>query len=217
MSLTVQNIVDAVSTDVRKVLNNSGSDATLMIGWVDRIHKDLLHNGIYHFLTDQVSTITTVAGTSQYAVTFAQPIRQILLVYDRTFNRELLDVRAASAPQSQGNNGPNPGEEQLRSKITLDHKTQMPWPEYYKLVGTNQIYLFPAPQSPWIGTIEIYSDTQVSSLANLTDVLVIPEDGKDALVAGVNWMAMSYLKFEGETARWMQVYEMLKRGEVQSQ
>lgn len=61
MALTVQNIIDAVSLDARQVLGTTGGDATILLDWVDRIHKELLRksrwsftlSGVKHFLTEK--------------------------------------------------------------------------------------------------------------------------------------------------------------------
>ena len=61
MALTVQNIIDAVSVDMRQVLGTSGGDATILLDWVDRVHKEILRksrwafilSGVQHFLTEK--------------------------------------------------------------------------------------------------------------------------------------------------------------------
>lgn len=217
MALSVQNIVDAVSTDVRQVISNSGADATLMIGWVDRIHKDCLHSSFYNNLVQGSTTVSTVAGTGTYTLSPGSPIRRILQVFDRTFSRVLLPFEDVAAPQPLQTHIAPPGAvpPEQGTKFATSGKTMGPWPEYYKFIGTTTLVLYPAPaNTQWAGTIEVQYEFQATTLANLTDVLVIPEDGKDMVVAGVNYYALSYLKIMEEAALWLQIYEKAKRGEL---
>lgn len=214
MSLSVQNIVDSVSEDVRKVLSNSGADATRMIDWVDRIHKDALHTSVYSYLNQVVLTQATTAGTSSYTLSPSPAIRRILSVYDRTFNRTLAPIRQAW-PLPQRDQGGVEG----AAPPKMPELTQTQWPEYFDLVGTVTFRVFPAPPAAaFQSTLEIYYEGQVTTLSTLTGgtgTLVIPEDGKDMVVAGVNWLALQYLKRPDEAQHWFAVYEKHKMGEVQ--
>lgn len=217
MSMQVQDVVNSVSTDVRQQLGSSGADATLMIPWVDRTHKDCLHTSFYNNLIQAFTTAATTAGTSSYALSVSPAIRRILTVYDRTFQRLLLPLETAAAPEPLGTHIAPPGglPPEPQMKFITSAKTMGPWPEYYKLTNASNLVVFPAPStSTWAGTLEIHYEQQVADLANLTDVLVIPSDGKDMVVAGVNWMALSYLKILDEASVWQQTYERLKRGEM---
>jgi hypothetical protein len=56
-------------------------------------------------------------------------------------------------------------------------------------------------------------EAQVLTLVNPTDVLLIPEDGRDMVVAGVNYLANIFLKRMDEAQIWAQIYSTLKKGE----
>lgn len=219
MALTAQNIVDAVSVDMRSVLGSSGADATIILEWVDRIHKDALHSSLFSFLNEGFETVTTTAGTSKYTLT-ASP-RRILTVYDRRFDRPLLPFDNIAAPltladQASRSTGA-PAEEGVRRKETLSSKTFSLWPEYFKLVGTQDLHVFPAPATTnYAGTaaLEVFFEKQVITLTALTDTLVIPEDGKDMMVAGVNYLTAGYLKRVEDAGLWLAIYEKLKRGDL---
>jgi hypothetical protein len=218
MSLQVQDIVNAVSVDVRQVIGATGTDASIMIGWVDRVHKDALHSSLYSFLNQASTTVASVAGTYSYTLTPVD-IRRVLAVFDRTFSRALLPLESESAPVPLATHVSPPGgmppDGPLGSKLSLSSKTIGPWPEYYRFFGTQTLSIFPAPTTAtWAGTLEVQYEKQVASLANLTDVLVVPEDGKDLLVAGVNSLAFTYLKQIEDATIWGQQYERMKKGEV---
>jgi len=210
MALTVQNIVDSVSNDMRKVLSNSGADATLMIDWVDRIHKDALHSGIFSFLNVTAITQATSAGTGTYALS-PTDIRRIIQVYDRTFDRVLLPIRQLT-PLPQRDQSDHEGADYDKGPALA--RTMGKFPEYYDLLGTVTFRIFPAPTvAAFASTLEIYYEKHVVTLTTLAGTLVVPEDGKDMVVAGVNFMAASYLKREDEAKQWFGIYEKLKKGE----
>jgi hypothetical protein len=105
------------------------------------------------------------------------------------------------------------GDGPIGAKITLSAKTMGPWPEFYRMFGTNTLSIFPAPAtSTYAVSLEVQSEGQVTTLTGLSDTLVVPEDGKDMLVAGVNAIAFDYLQNQERTAFWMQTYEKHKAG-----
>lgn len=214
MALTVQNIVDATSSDIRKVVGNTGTDAALILGWVDRIHKDVLHSSFYSYLSRQVLSVTTTAGATNYTMVPATPIRRITMVFDRVANKPLLPMDEIHSTGSTEMTVQGTDNTSGKPKAILSTVSMRPWPEYYKQVGATSLYIFPAPvSSNYAGTLEVHYDTQVTTLANLTDVLVVPEDGKDILVAGVNSLAFQYLKLDVDAMYWTQLYERMKLGE----
>ena len=217
MALTVQNIVDSSSTDFRSVLANSGSDANLFVSWVDRIHKDALHTSIYNPLINVVANVSVVSGTSAYTIpTGGGQIRRIQLVYDRTFDRVLSPIEVLQYPTAQADSE-SPRQPLQVPKEMMTASTMEQWPEYYRRNGTAGLILFPAPQkSAFNGTYEVHYESQVTTLTALTDTLVIPEDGKDMVVAGVNSYVAQFLHLDTEAQFWTQQYEMLKKGQPNS-
>lgn len=210
--MLVQDIVNAVSIDMRQVLSNTAPDALNIIPWVDRIHKDALHTSLFNYLLRDTATINVVMGTSKYTVIPpGGTIRRILSVYDRTFDRILLPYDSIGFPTSLGDASATQGSQ--IPKPMLDATTMEQWPEYYLREGVSSLTLFPAPQkSSYNGTYEIHFERQTSDLLNLTDALLIPNDGKDLVVAGVNMYAALYLKNATEAQGWQQQYETMKKG-----
>jgi len=191
-----------------------------MVPWVDRIHKDTLHSSVFAHHARKVTSVTTTAGVNSYTLT-PTDIRRVELVYDTTFQRMLLPFDEISFPAPAGDPKTLPGEAFQAAVSALAEKTQVLWPSYYRLttatsagVNTHTLYIFPAPANANnAGTITIHYLKEVATLASATDKLEVPEDARDVVVAGVNWLAFSYLKRESEAQRWFQVYEALKRGE----
>src|SRR5882762_4818484 len=87
--MNVQDIVNAVSIDTRQVLSPSGNDANVIMSWVDRVHKDVLHSSLYINQNLATTSIGTVIGTNAYTLSPITPIRRIVSVYDVTFNQAL--------------------------------------------------------------------------------------------------------------------------------
>lgn len=190
--MQVQDVINAVSTDIRQVLSNTAPDANILISWVDRVHKECLHGSRYSYLLKALETVSTTAGTSLY--TLGTSPRVIEQVYDRTFDRELIDMDAK----------PGPGD-----PVVPD--TAIQWPKYYKRSGATNFYIFPAPQKAALqATLEVHYQTFATDLANLTDTLQIPNDGISLVVAGVNMYATNYLRLFDEAAKWQQIYQELK-------
>lgn len=217
--MQVQDVLTAMSTDMRQVISPTGANGTLFISWVDRIQKDALHTSKYNYLIKQMATVAVVAGTSLYTVSTApnSPAR-LLMVYDRTFDRLLMPVENLGLPASHTEDSQNPQAPLQIPKPMLSAATSEQWPEYYYRLTTTgtqiQLLLFPAPQkSAFNGTYEVYYEQAVGNLANLTDVLTIPDDGIDLMTAGVNSYAAAFLKLDQEANFWTQQYEMLKRGQ----
>lgn len=82
--LTVQDIVNSTSQDIRSVLGTSGSDATKITDWVDRVQKDCLHSSVYSYLNVGSVSFSTVINQSSYQL---QPLGDLALsAISRTSN-----------------------------------------------------------------------------------------------------------------------------------
>lgn len=213
MSLTVSSIQNDVSIDVRQVLAPTDSK---LIGWIDRIHKDCLHSSVYAFLNVATTSFQTVIGTQQYTLPPTN-IRRIRSMYDQTRNRVLFPIERATSPTSQvEQQEPGAGQQNapdtkfgVRQNSALS--LQSGQPEYFRHIGPSNVSLFPIPQQVLL--IGVSYEQQVVTLVNPTDVLVMPEDSRDMVVAGVNWLANAFLKRTEEAGAWMQAYQALKKGE----
>jgi hypothetical protein len=213
--MIVQDIVNAVSIDTRQVLGSSGNDANVIMSWVDRVHKDVLHSSLYVNQNLETTSITTAVATNSYTLVPTDPIRRIVSVYDVTFNLSLtpsdVDLDQPSPTQSAAN------EQQGRPAMQapLPHQAYKfgGTPEYYRFIAPVTLVIRPAPPDfPWLSTLNVTYEELVSDLVNLTDPLIIPNDGKDVVVAGVNWMAMAYIGRQQEAMSWFQLYQQLKAG-----
>lgn len=215
--MQVQDVLNGVSTDVRQVLPATGASGTMQITWVDRIHKDALHTSKYNYLIKQMATFNVVAGTSSYTIATTNTPARELLVYDRTFDRVLMPIENLGLPASKVEDAQ--AQPLQIPKPMLSASTSQQWPEYFYRIATSgnqiQLLLFPAPQkTAFDGTYEIYYEQAVTTLASLTDTLLIPDDGIDLVTAGVNMYATAFLKLDQEVQFWTQQYEMLKKGQA---
>lgn len=210
--MLVSDVMADVYNDVRQVLNTT-TDSAIYIPWVNRIQHDVLHTSLFNYLIQGMETVSVTNGTALY--TLGTPVRRITLVYDRTFDRILQDVDdVAMAPKQDAASSPNPQGTVSATMLTAETMTQ--WPLYYRRAGNTSLYLFPAPQkAAFNGTYEVHYEGYVTDVANTTDTLTVPNDGRDLMVAGVNTYAMSYLKLYDEAAKWQQMYEQMKNGVAQ--
>lgn len=213
--MTVQDVLNAVSSDMRQVLAPTSPDSAIMIPWVDRIHKDALHTSLFNYFIRYSTTISVTVGNASYNLAATTPaIRRILSVYDRTFDRLLLPYESLGLPSVKAD-AVN-GEPAQIPKPMLSATTMNQWPEYYQRLNAaaqDQLVLFPAPQkAAFDGPYEVYYEAQVATLANSTDTLLIPDDGLDLVVAGCNSLAAAYLKNPEDYSTWKGLYESMKGG-----
>jgi hypothetical protein len=213
--LVVQDVLNAVSSDMRQVLSPSSPDSAIIIPWVDRIHKDALHTSLYNYLIRNMTTVSVLVGQSQYSLAPSGNIRRLVSVYDRTFDRVLLPYESLGLPSVKAD--AKTGQPESIPEALLSATTMSQWPEYYQRIspaGTNSLLLFPAPQKvAFEGTYEVYYEDQVTTLTLDTDTLLIPDDGIDLVVAGVNSLAAAYLKNPEDYQVWKTLYESMKPGE----
>lgn len=215
--MIVQDIVNAVSTDTRRVLSAAGNDAQVILNWVDRVHKEVLHTSLYITSNMATTSVSTVAGTTTYNLTPPSSIRRLVSVYDTTFNRVLTPSDVISNPSPiAARVEESKGEPYQQVAVPRSHEVFRygGTPEYYRFIAPTTFIVTPAGiSSAYAATLSITYEQQVATLMNLTSSLIVPDDGKDVIVAGVNWLAMAYIGRPQETQMWYQVYQQLKAGE----
>jgi len=210
--MTVQTIVNKVSQDVRSALSSTGTEATILIDYVDRVHKDALHFSLYSWMNQAETHVTTVDGTPNYNLPVAD-IRRILHVYDRSRERFLAPIEVASQPVSLSMAaGGNASEFSIIPPSIKRIKSQTCLPEYYDMVLGYVLHLYPTPKQMLL--LDVHYEKQVATLAALGDALVLPDDATDILAAGVNALANLFLGRNEQAAAWAQLYEKLKKGEA---
>lgn len=212
MALTVASISADTSIDTRQVLLPTDPK---LAGWIDRVHKDCLHSSVYSYLNIATTSFSTVASQQQYSLTPTN-IRRILGMYDQTRNRVLFPIERATSPTSQVEKQ-EPGAGQASGPdtkygqgFTRALSLQSGQPEYFRHLGAQTVSLFPIPIQ--VVNIGVSFEQQVVTIVNPTDQLLIPEDGRDMVVAGVNWLANAFLKRVDEAQAWLQIYQSLKTG-----
>lgn len=215
MALTVASIAQDSANDVRNVLDpvvNLG----LFTGWIDRINKDCMHSSVYSYLNITTTSFNTVANQNSYTLTPTN-IRRILGVYDFSRQRILFPVERATSPVSQvEKQETSPGQQNSATQVfgmpaQSPISLQVAQPGYFRHLGAQTLNLYPTPQA--VLQLNVSYEQQVVTLVNSTDVLGIPDDGRDIVVAGVNYYANLYLKRPEEAQIWMATYSMLKKGE----
>jgi len=214
-------VANDVSLDVRQALGSTGTDLTILTGFIDRIHKDCLHSSVYSYLNIATTSFTTVAGTGSYTLTPTN-IRRVLGVFDASKQRILFPIERATSPVSQVEKQEiNPGQQGASPLIygmpaTSPISLQAGQPAYFRHIGAQQLNLYPTPGTSAGGgifQINVSYEQQVVTLVNPTDALTMPEDSRDMVVAGVDYLANVYLKRTEEAQVWAQVYTSLKKGE----
>lgn len=216
MSLTVSSISNDVSIDIRQVLVSTD---TKIAGWIDRVHKDCMHSSVYSYLNIGTTSFSALAGVGSYILTPVN-IRRILGVYDATTQRILFPIERATSPVSQvEKQEPNPGQQgssprEYANPAVSPMSLQNALPSYFRHIGAQQLNIYPAPSpNAPARQMNVSYEQQVVTLVNPTDVLLVPEDGRDIVVAGVNYLANIFLKRMDEAQVWAQIYSALKKGE----
>jgi len=223
MSLTVQNVMDDVSFELRKDLDatsGSGDAFDLMLKWVDLTHKDMLHRGVYRHALRTTTSVTTLAGTDNYALTPTN-IRRIEAVYNNKLSYFLSPIGEAMAPSSLADmmdKGGTARPERVAAALRASGQA----PEFFWLrnivttgVPAYTLFIFPAPESAeFAGTMTLYYIKQATTVAAAGTALDALEDSRDAMQAGVLWRAYSYLGNMPKAAYWQQVWESMVVGET---
>lgn len=214
--LLASDIINDASKDLRSVIDPTGDGGAFLLGYVDRIHKDVLHTSIYSHLARGMVTVNVSAGTSSYPLG-AGDLRRVLTVFDRTSSRVLLPLSISMSPLPTGDqSGSDPTQVSPLSIPQVsdirNRFSQSGYAEYFLLTDSNTLTLFPTPNES--GSVEVYYEQQVPTINTIDANLTVPDDARDMLVAGVNYLASQYLKKSEEAASWFQLYQRLKRGEV---
>jgi hypothetical protein len=218
--MTGQDVINAVSTDMRQMLSSTGANATLIMGWVDRVQKDILQtSAIYSRLMESDQPVQTQPNI--YSYTLATPARKVLLVYDLTFDRPLMPIDFLGTPQPLADpvnvNPVQIGSAYMRStpKSQLNMDTNSVRPEYYNFMGGEYLDVFPAPANTDNACLlQIHYLGRVATITDPTVALTVPDEGLPAIIAGTNALACLYLKRPDEAQMWQQIYQASKDGDA---
>jgi len=199
---TVQNVVDCTSQDIRKQLDNSGTDEAILIDYVNRVHLQILRTSRWTFTLSGLQTFSTVIDEPDYWIgaTGGNPagVKDTLLnltdirviksstVFDRTNQRRL--QRTGEEP---------PSESFSASNIVRLYRNDVALP--------NRITLFPPPNA--VVSIEFRYFKIFPKLTSDSQILLIPDDYKDVMCAGVNWFASKYLGRNEDALFWRGEYK----------
>jgi hypothetical protein len=209
-------IIQQVSYDVRQVIGTTGTPESILMNYVDRVQREMLHTTFWASLIRNVTTVTTAPGTPSYTISASPAVRRVLLVYDRARDRILLPFEVITVPAAEM---AEPGTEKLTAQqaetvvgpLELKRlKTQSAQAEYYRF-ASGVVYFFPTPQQ--VQTIELHYNAQVPIVTDPTATLTLPDDTLDAVVAGVNMYANLFLARMEDAKFWAQLYQQLKKGE----
>lgn len=215
--MLASDVIASVSQDVRSVLGTTGQSQTILLDYTDRIQKDCLHDSIYSYLNRTQQTLTTTVNVPSY--TLSGTIRSVVSVYDRTRNRILLPYLDTSAPipleQAVSAGGPvaqKPSEAMTLPREILRLKSvSSAQPEYWQYLASNLLVLYATPLA--VLNLEVVTEGQVATLTSAGQTLTMPDDSKDMVVAGVNYLANYFLSREQPAQQWVALYSKLKAGE----
>lgn len=203
--MTGQDVVDAVSSDIRGVLSNSGSDANKILGWVERVHKELLRTSRWKFLLSDVKTFNTVVGEDLYYIGAGSPpsgaTNTALVLADVEF------IKARSVVDRTNNKRLAKTDE----KPLGDIYSQNNRPTLYRYDSALPDTLQLLPPADGVYAIEFRYYKTRTPISALATVLQVPDDYKDIVIAGVNAFACLFLKKFDEAGPWRQIYQDGKR------
>lgn len=199
--LTVQNILDTVSIDLRYQLSSTSQpDQGILLSYADRVQKELLLQSRYAFLLSPIVTFLTVPGKTDYYIGvngcpstavntgLSQPAIGAIKkssVNDMTNDRVLYNIREAPLSDIITENQP---------------------PRWYRWDSATPdlVNLYPPPDGEYLISFRYYSGD--IDLNDVGDVVQVPNKYKHVLIAGINEMAFGYLKRADELRWWAGKY-----------
>lgn len=223
MALTVQNICDDANNICRHQMADpgasvSGTPLTIMIPWVNHVHQDVLHTSpVWATFMYTSETFESSMDGSPYVLS-ANNIRRVVNLYDQKNRRTIIPYHDLNWATGTGipaeKNGPP------RMKPDQTQQTVAPYPQYYIVENcvaeadgsvVQGITLFSDPHEVnYAGTVRVYYQKVVPTLDAANDILLIPDDGRDVMVAGVAMHLSTFLKRPQDTAWWATQYERMK-------
>lgn len=204
-TLTVQDIIDRVSIDTRYQLGGTTPETAVLISYINRVHLELLRWSRWQFLLSPVFQFPTTIGSSDYYIgNGVQAVGSIDTglaipdlhgikrdsVFDRTNFRSLYPTQEVPLLQQFSQNG--------QPKVWRSDSQ-----------SSDVLSIYPAPQG--VFTIEFRYFAEPIILANVTDIIQVPDHYQDVLVAGVDEKAFVFLKKSEEAQYWAGVYGEGKR------
>lgn len=225
MPLTAQQIADDVNIELRHYFADpgasvSGDGLALMVSWINRVHQDVLHTSpIWSTYTITSETFESAVGGSPYILA-ANNIRRVIEVYDVANRRNLIPYHDINFQTGTGIPQEKAGPP--RAKRDQQDQSNAQYPQYYTVENcivqadgsvTQGIHLISDPDTTdFTGTIRYFYYKAVDEVDDAADNLVIPEDGRDVMVAGVAMHASMFAKRPADAAVWRDLYTTMKRG-----
>ena len=221
MALSLQNVADDVSFHTRKYIDGtsgSGADFNLLVRWIDQVHKDLLHEGVFAHALRKRATITSVAGTFSYVLTGTTDLRRV----DAVFNRPNLNFLSPLDDLFPPTNIADPRNLEKGARPPMaDFVSSAGAPRFYRMetvvtAGTpaHTLWIFPTPLSAdSAGVVDVFYTRLITTVSGAATNLEVGDDGRGAMMAGVLALAYDYLHRSSKSAAWKQQYEALKLGE----
>lgn len=222
MALTIAEIMDDLSLETQKDLDfqlGTGDELALMVSWLNHTQQDLLHTGIYKPLLRRWTSVQSAANTAYFALS-PTDVRRVDAVFDRTNSRFLVPLETVYSPTPIS----SPEDKPRAAKPPLDvsaFRASGLSPDYYWVSTegtTTSIYLLPPPETDHIAVLWVYYTRTAPTIANATDNanLIIGQDGRAALKAGMAAYAFAYLDQPEKATAWRAIYEAAKVGETVS-
>lgn len=218
MALLASDVISASVIDIRQTFRTADVN-TFFLSWVDRVQKDILHTSpVWSPRLHTKGSFLSTSGVTSYPIS-STDVRQIKQVFDAANRNQLipyteLNYTAATSIPDEREGQPNNRNIQAQQTSTM-------YPRFYNVeiavdvdgVATTTIHIFPDPKtSAYAGTIQYFYSKYAPTVATVGDTLIIPEDGKDIMVAGVNMYAARFQLMPSEAALWRDIYEGMKKG-----
>lgn len=203
---TANAIIGKASQDARQLLSNSGSDANTILDYIDRICKELLRLSRFRWLLSPVKQFTTVIGQTDYWI--GQLGQAPVGSTDTALN--LTDVYTIKRGTVFDRTNYQPlfptGEAPLGAFFAQNNRPRL-WRNDVATSGIINIY--PPPDKVY--TVEFRYFRRKVTISSPADVIPVPDQYTDVIVAGVNELVSMYLRKPDEAAYWHQYYESGKK------
>lgn len=212
MALTVQTVANAMNTNVRHYFGKPTADLVnadflaIFLTYINQAQQDVFHSTIWkkHLLTSE--SFTSQPDGSPYVLN-ANNIREVLSVHDLKNRMTLIPFHATPMPQDrfamgQETSGLQPKYFEFETCLNIDEGDA---------TITQGIHLIPDPRdAAHSGSIRYYYTKTVPIVTSSTDELLLPEDGKDLLVAAGSMYLSKFIGEDTDAQFWTATYERLR-------
>lgn len=210
--LTVQNILDTVSQDLRyQISSTKMPDQGILLDYCNRVHMGLLRTSRWEFLLSPTYGFTTQVGVTDYYIGVdGLPNGAV----DTQLELDDIGSIKRSSVVDQTNFLPLSA---VTEKPVSQALSQNAHPRFWRWdpATPDLLNLYPPPDGEYLITFRVYN--QAMQLTDVGQLVQVPLKYKDVLVAGVDEKGFVYLKKADEVQYWAKEFREGKTSIIRDQ